>query len=524
MKTLCISGAQSIEFDYISALLFGAGIKQAKPVERAATIGMAEWHHNTLSALKQKKTPGRLWEQLAGDLILANLDDPQWGWADTKVLEALDFWAQLEPNIYFLLLTSDPQDYLAQRLLNDADEEGKDEQAYLQEWQTLHEQLLDFYLENADRCLLVNAVQAAANPKALTQKLEEQWHFQLDNSKLSNFSGNAAHSAPTSLASYISNRVIREHSKSVYPLKDELLAAQQPLTDLEGNEGIGKSLKATPVSLPTLLRDYKRLCEEELTDNERQALQDLKKENAKLLNELQQSNQNHIKAKKNEKKKENELLLFQLHQVQEELEHYFLQHQQKKEEAELLKKENRELKQQYMLAREQTSAPQGLFSRKRKKITPVLKFEGVQLRHEQVNSDYEHLWISLQSPIFGKSQAEKWDFRISCAGVKPGEFGKQPKLELPEQNDQLFTNWFAESESEHGRKLELRFALPNAMDTGVWKQISSNDQQLIKSLLEQLPEIISDLKNKKNYIHRNWSDWEALVANMQRISKEKTSK
>ena len=155
---------------------------------------------------------------------------------------------------------------------------------------------------------------------------------------------------------------------------------------------------------------------------------------------------------------------------------------------------------------------------------PKLEFEGVQLRNEQVNPDYEHLWISLQSPSFGERLAEQWHFRISCAGVKPSEFGQQPKLELPEQSDQLLTNWFAESESEHGRKLELRFALPNAMDTGVWKQIQADDQQLIKALCQQLPDIVAALKNQNTYITRDWSDWEALAANMKRIHHTKASK
>ncbi|MBE0405279.1 hypothetical protein [Halomonas citrativorans] len=467
---------------------------------------------------------------------MANLNQPQWGWACAQSIAALDFWAEFEPGICFLLLTVDPQEYLAQCLLSDQDENPGNERVYLERWQAEHEQLLAFYLKNPERCLLVNASQVAANPVALMQQLAQRWQFSLDSRNTQqpvSVSCHAVGDAPNVLARYVATKILQEHSKLLAPLYDELQAAQHPVAEPDAQiDKNGHIFSTANISLSSLLKDYQRRCERDLSEADRKALEELKQENELLLLQLNQM-QDELEEKKHlpapeinnraveEARQESELLLLQLHQVQEELEHYFLQNQKTSDELTQLKKDNRKLKHQNKLANEQAATPKGLFARKAKKAIPSLEFEGVQLCHEQVNPDYEHLWISLQSPCFGERLADQWHFRIACAGVKPGEFGQQPKLELPEQNDQLLAQWFSESESEHGHKLELRFALPNAMDTGVWKQISSDDQQLIKALLQQLPDIISELKNQNTCIHRNWGDWEALIADMYRINEEK---
>ncbi|MGM0855820.1 MAG: hypothetical protein ACQEW0_01895 [Pseudomonadota bacterium] len=545
-----MTGALSASLERISALLFQGGLERAQPINREPSIDMAKWHQKVAPLLQKGQSPGRLWEQLAGDLLLANLHQPQWGWGDTQSVAALDFWAEFEPGIRFLLLTADPQEYLAQCLLEDADESPKDERAYLEQWQAEHERLLAFYLKYPERCLLVNARQAEANLSALVEQLSQRLNFTLDVNIAQlpmHANSQALGTAPATLARYVAAKASHEYAKTLAPLFNELKAAQQPLAEPDAQEDEdGNVFSTAEVSLASLLKDYQRRCERDLSESDRKALEELKQENELLLLQLHQvqeefestylakqklEEQQTLPAPEaansaaiDEAKQENELLVLQLHQVQEELEHYFLQHQKTSAETAQLKQENRKLKQQYRLAQEQASAPKGLFVRKPKKAKPELEFEGIQLRNEQVNPDYEHLCISLQSPSFGDRLADQWHFRISCAGVKPGEFGQQPKLEIPEQSDQLLTNWFSESENEHGRKLELRFALPNAMDTGVWKQIQADDQQLIKALCQQLPDIVADLKKQNTYISRDWADWEALAVNMKRIHHAKASK
>lgn len=630
MKILCIAGAQTPDFERISAVLFAGGLEKARPVNREVTIDMEAWHRHVAPQLAQQRAPGRLWEQVAGDLLLANLQQAQWGWAGSHTIAALDFWADFEPGIHFLLLTCDPQDYLAYRLLGEEEDSVEDETAYLKQWQIEHEKMLAFYLANPERCLLVNVTQAAANPTALADRLAERWHFTFDTRKASfpALPGNHAGKdmAPVVLARYVAAQAWQQHASPLTPLAQELQAAQHPLPEPETQvDEEGNVFSIARPSLISVLKDYQRRCAQDLTESERQALSALEQQNAQLLQQLrdvqealeqstheqrqlkqaleaakrlpppeyeqtkaalaeskeegellllqlhqvqeelekvflkqqegektiaaltQESDKlrkqaqdqegtlkalmaEHDQAKKlseeqacalKESQEEGELLLLQLHQVQEELEHYFLQNQKLNQELDQQKRQNRQLKHRCRQLEHRPVAPNGLLARvlgaKEKTASPHLDFEGLQLRQEKVNPDYEHLWITLQSPSFGDKLVDEWHFRVSCAGVKPGQFGQQPKLELPEQEAQLLEAWFAESESESGRKLELRFALPNAMDTGVWKQIQAADQALIAQLIEQLPKMLDTLKGQGARISRDWADWQRLADDMRRI-------
>ncbi|MGB0467918.1 MAG: hypothetical protein ACPGF7_10390 [Pontibacterium sp.] len=151
-----------------------------------------------------------------------------------------------------------------------------------------------------------------------------------------------------------------------------------------------------------------------------------------------------------------------------------------------------------------------------------LHFSGVELLHEQVNPDYEHLWLRLKSPCFGQRKLEDWPFRLSCAGVRSNHFGQQPKLEFPEQSSSLLKEWFAESKDDFGEnKLELRFALPNGMDMGIWKRLCADDQQLLSALIQQMPFILNQLRLSGNKLSRSWDDWHQLASNIQHIHKVK---
>jgi hypothetical protein len=558
MTTLCITGTPGRDFDSVSKLLFQGGLATARPIERETTISMEDWHKRVAPILSKQQQPGRLWEQLAGDLLLANFQQPQWGWADPASLAALEFWSELEPGLGFLLLTTDPQDYLAYCLLEGSGDSGGevDEKACLQQWRTYHERMLAFYLDYPERCLLVNARQARANPSALAEKLQERWGLELALSS-SNFpvlAGNSGQQAPITLAYYVANKTLVDQGQGLTPLRDELNAAQFPLAEPDVEADLdGNILGSANLSLASILRDYQRRCARDLSESERKALESLRRENEQLLAKLryvqeqweattenQQSleqqlaeakalpsvSPEHVAELKDQHHQESELLLLQLNKVQEELEHFFLLHQQVSQEVDKLNSENRKLKHQWQVAQQHAEQPRGWLARlggKPQSTAPKLTYEAVQLRHEHVNPDYEHLWVTLKDASFGEHYSPAWQFRLSCAGIKPNDFGKQPKLELPEQGDQLLQNWFAESESEHGQKLELRFALPNAMDSAVWKKIPSDDQALIRSLLKQLPEVLNALKEQGSHISRDWAEWQQLAANMKRIHQAKAS-
>jgi hypothetical protein len=158
------------------------------------------------------------------------------------------------------------------------------------------------------------------------------------------------------------------------------------------------------------------------------------------------------------------------------------------------------------------------FNRYLAKIPAVFRFDYVKLKREQVNPDYEHLWLDFDNISFNGVSWAKFEFRISCSNVGLGCFGSFPKLEFPECNKAPFDAWFGESRDDFGSvKLELRFAIPDAMDLMVWQRVSNNDRHFLNALIERLPFILATLKNTGVKITRSWDDWMTMVREIHNI-------
>jgi hypothetical protein len=153
----------------------------------------------------------------------------------------------------------------------------------------------------------------------------------------------------------------------------------------------------------------------------------------------------------------------------------------------------------------------------------LLQYDRVNLKREQVNPDYEHLWLRFENLALGKNHWPEFEFRLSCAEVKPNQFGRYPKLEFPEESSQApFESWFVEAYDDFGAKLELRFAIPDSaepesMDLGVWQRVSANDRTFLASLIASLPKILDDLKDTGVYLKRSWEDWGQMALEIQRV-------
>jgi len=79
------------------------------------------------------------------------------------------------------------------------------------------------------------------------------------------------------------------------------------------------------------------------------------------------------------------------------------------------------------------------------------------------------------------------------------------------------SGWFPDIHNDFGHSLELRFALPDALDIHIWQQLPAPDQTLITALIARLPAIVNQLERTCPRIARPWEDWQRLVANIQRI-------
>jgi hypothetical protein len=633
MKTLCITGMATAGLTAVHALLQAAGLNPARP---SATASLHSWHDRLFSrtpALQPIEQPGRLWDQMAGDVFLANMEQPLWGWCDSRSTWLLPYWRDFDPNICFILVTCTPQQALADHLLQPGENASID--ACIQVWQAQHQQMLRFYHRNPQRCLLIQAQDAIANPAQLIRHCNDHWGVQLELPADVQPDSTAA----TPLLAYLS-----QHFASGYPqlqdLNQELAASclnlapsLDPAEQAPAEQAPAEQSPTAPPSEDALAADFRHMADR---SREAERIQALENQHASLTEQKDQLSQ-----QLKQQQEENELLLLQLHQVQEELEHYFLQHQDISQQLDqarqrwqrmlqanpdyadyqqidctpgdaenprlihwqleqleiagqqfdslsfssqleegviglrlqgqpnlsmapadddlwlppLIKASDlaerlqayaqltssgwnlvkrlpglliKAIQQQPQLADKIPQVESLLQALQRTQavftqLPPSLRCDQLSLHHEQINPDYEHLWLRLENLSWADQHQPRFEFRLSCANVGPNRFGSHPKLEFPEQTGKtVLHSWFAESYDDFGDKLELRFALPADMDLGVWRRLSPADQGLLSQLIQRLPQYLHSLQQQGQGLQRPWQDWQQLAEHIHRIHQSAT--
>lgn len=746
MKTLCITGIAHPALDAVAQQLFASGLAPALPAHRNDGMDIAAWHKRVLAKHPSNvgvPQLGRLWEQLAADIFMGNLDVPTWGWSNPDSVELLDFWHHFDPHLYFVLVCVLPQHALAQAIANPTDNVGPDD--VLRRWYTTHQTMLRFHLRHPERSLLVMADDALNHPAQLVDTLTRQWELPLQPT-----SGTVVESPRSdAVAAYLAQQLMQDRSVE-HALQQEILACLSPLSqdgvaaaevfstddviaayrqlrdhskEAEALEGARIELTTTRTTLDKKIADLTKSYDEQAQfANERKAqidtlnkdkttlatdLSNAREEGELLLTQLHQvqeeleslflkeqqtvqqlttaqaalstltqdkaalttardtlnkqvddltkafdeqtrlanehkaqidalnKDKTTLVAHLDDAREEGELLLTQLHQVQEELEHYFLEHQKLKHEHQVQNERWRRMLQRTPdycdfaavnaspgtqhgtldwqfeeletagrhipqlacqtllidgaaairiprnagqallhwpadtdaadvllapgvesartpLARLATSdlvllknlasvfqqalrAPADLqlpadfpaaelqialsqLPEQLAALPPALRYDRVTLKNNQTNPDYEHLWLVLDNLSLGSQRWAQFEFRLSCANVGPRRFGTHPKLEFPQHVGQApLPGWFDESYDDHGAKLELRFALPDAMDVQVWSQLSDADHHFLRALLDALPGLLTTLQASGVQISRAWQDWFKLADHSRHI-------
>ncbi len=314
MKVLLCTGSPHSGCEQVFELLVQAGVAKAQPASQGALPPQAlqaqllksqEVDLNDPSPLTQVK-PGQLWAQLAADLFLANIRSDVWGWADHQTTVLMDFWQDFDPQVRLVLVYSTPQDYLAQVLDLAQPPTPQAVATALDQWTRWSTALLRYYYRHPERCVLINNQQAVEQPQAMLGALATQW-------QLTGLSANAPSHAPAygHLQFHLVNGLI-DPQHAVLGLSQELDgAALLPSSASASASGQGD---ATPNAAWS---DWVGM---------RAQLAELAQSNSKLIANYADSTR--AKAQLADRDQESELLLLQLHQVQEELEHYFLLYQE----------------------------------------------------------------------------------------------------------------------------------------------------------------------------------------------------
>lgn len=647
MKTLCITGTECAMFNKISDTIFNAGISPAKTITQpnGSSMDFNDWHQkvvdeNSLLSIDSSSKIGRVWEQLAVDLFMENVGQEKWGWACPHSVKLLNFWHSFAPQLCFILLYSTPEEaiYSASKNLNNNSAHNNSGDAIIKQWLNDQQMMLKFYIKNPLQSLLINVNDFRKNPKYLVEKINEHFNFNLNSFTALNDpdSENLKILEPNSLAEYLVNITLQQsqylsevntlfselEKNKVAICADEIIAENGIMNNSISTENNSKISNNNNDSI--VVDSYALLC----------------KYNYDISNNINLQN-NFVELQ--DSREEADLLLRQLHKVQEELEFYYLEYRAEKKRADTI-----ESKWEKMLNKhpyyidcdniicQNSSDNQGLFwslenieifnrsidflqletllwqdkiifrfVEKQDKDLPLLvwnpnskdnqnnnefivcplivndaiqqlattdiillknlsvlffqqlqnnkdgiivsnpninlfinmfrqipdfldnvlpktlRFDELYIKDYEELGEYENLTFHLTNISFANKLYKNFEFRLACANIQDNQFGTDPKLEFPEEFGKIILeNWFAESEDNYGSKLELRFAIPNAMDINVWDKLSQNDKNFIYNLVNLLPNRITQLSkintNEKMF-SRSFDDWINLANTIKNI-------
>lgn len=183
MNKIIVVGHPQSDFARVEELLLDCGMAEAKPSRREgltpAQISetLLKVHGatpvqklSTVGPLKQiEVTP--LWNGLALDLMLANMEQSLWGWSDTQAVYLLDYWRLQDPQTVFVLVFDEPQSILTRQALDQADANPEELEARINAWIAYNSALLNFHLRYPERSMLVHAAQVQRSAQSYLQQV-----------------------------------------------------------------------------------------------------------------------------------------------------------------------------------------------------------------------------------------------------------------------------------------------------------------------------------------------------------------
>ncbi len=294
MRTLILLGHPQSGGEAFEQLMVHAGMQKAS-VSQRQSMSPEEISHALLERAGIKSDsyqelephdPGLVWRDLALDLLLANRKKLLWGWYDPNAVHFLDYWKNADSAVEFVLIFSSPAFAFASAL----EFAGKAEDAKLElikSWKKYNAELLRFYQRNVERCHWIDMDSLPVNPDYWVRKLLKDAEGGLP--------VEAPDKRPSPLYQLLALDLLQDYS-DVRDLYEEIQSLANGLSGSRGD-----------------LEDRRRLASQALSTLSGSASQTSRISDGQA----------------QELREENELLLLQLHQVQEELEYYFLQSQGK---------------------------------------------------------------------------------------------------------------------------------------------------------------------------------------------------
>ncbi len=313
MKILTVCSSPYLSLEPITQILDNAGLAKGL-ANKDNKQSYQQWHEQVFTAyeqdcsgllIEQALKPGKVWQDMAGQLIYANLNQKQWYWEASKAGWLLEFWYDLEPQHRFALIYSPPQIGISHCLLHPS-MQNENLESVINSWINYHLELLRFYHAHQDKCILVNFEQCLAYPNEFIKICKQSLGFIVDEKV--DLQIDLTTNTMQCIEDELFRLLINEYPQ-VKQLYEELTASATPFAQLKYNDSI-INVKDQKDYLETVWKSYRKIQIQQIEASRIETTQENKLVDPKEL------------------ETENELMLLQLHQVQEEFEHYFLKHQE----------------------------------------------------------------------------------------------------------------------------------------------------------------------------------------------------
>lgn len=426
MNKIIVVGHPQSGFEDVEELLLDCGMAEAKPSRREGFIaaqisetlvkvhGAVPVQHVCIADQLAQIEVAPVWQGLALDLMLANMEQPLWGWADAQAVYLLDYWKSQDPQTVFVLVFDEPQSVFTRQALEHADASPQEQEARINGWVAYNSALLHFHLRHPERSLLVHAAQVQTSAHSYLQQVSLHVNAQLRlpseelQSEVKCHDQDLSHGAillgtdtageqkqamdGNALAQWLAQQLLEEYPQATELYEQLQAAASLPQRSQAqaGRELLASSAQAhrryqawsTFVAQQVAMQAHaqrmlllaKELDEQSLQVQQRERqIEQLNQTGAKALQRAQEQ-ERLLAAKATELQstgQENQLLLKQLHKVQEELESRYLQaRQQEKALAELHK-----VKTDLKAAQEKATALQAIGQEKQTLEQQLLKVQ-----------------------------------------------------------------------------------------------------------------------------------------------------
>jgi len=297
---------------------------QFSPPELTRRICQAHEVNTSAPGYAGQITPAQIWQALSVDMTVANLDQADWGWAHHLNLPLLEHWRNFDSRTKFVLVYSSPEQALARLLDKDGPLADDSVDAALANWAACNKELLRFFSQNVDRCIMVNKGKLVDSPVSFLTKCKYRFGIELAliDEPL------AEMSAPSAVALWSASQLVTKT-----PEIQALFQEMQSAADLPYRENVGRShMRDQALTEYRGLRDQVRELEGKLQASNRQifslkALQNASNATKTVVQrslEAEKQTTASLRLSLSKSEEENQLLLAQLHSVQDDLERYFV--------------------------------------------------------------------------------------------------------------------------------------------------------------------------------------------------------